>query len=259
VIAFEKWEGLGNDFIVVDASALTPEVGPDVVRRLCDRRFGIGADGILIVDGERRSMVVRNADGSRPEMCGNGIRCVAGFLLGADRASTLAIVTDSGELRCEVERKGEDAFVAEIAMGRARLEGELRAVVEGRERLFERWNMGNPHAVTFAPHEEAEIDAVGPKVETIVAGGTNVEFVRETERELAVRVWERGVGFTLACGTGACAVAAAACHNGRRPYGEWIDVRLPGGALGVRVEANTLEVRMRGPARRVFRGTTELP
>lgn len=304
-VAFEKWEGLGNDFVLVEAPA--EAWSDEQVRAVCDRRRGVGADGVLFVTrgappgdaprgkdwrtpprGEPPRMVVRNADGSRPEMCGNGIRCVAGWLAsrgalaGADGAgagaAVITIATDAGPKRCEVTG-GEGRFEVSVAMGPARIEGELAVEVDGRAHAFTRGDVGNPHAITFEPYDQGEIDRVGPRVATSPRDGTNVEFCRlvrggaggdpsrkpppedaaaEVPR-VDVVVWERGVGRTLACGTGACAVASAACAAGYFPYGAPVRVRLPGGDLFIAVEAGTWAATMRGPARRVFTGELVTP
>jgi diaminopimelate epimerase len=266
---FEKWHGLGNDFVLVERSALPRELTDAEVRAICDRRRGVGADGVLMVDrttGVAGVMVVRNADGSRPEMCGNGLRCVAGYLAGVGGALSLVVRTDAGDLGCSVEptegARVDGRAVVLVGMGKARFEGSLEvplpAELGAGRRTFDRVSMGNPHAVTFEPADEAFIDRFAPVVERAPVGGTNVEYVRDEGDALAVRVWERGVGYTEACGTGACAVAAAACRRGIRRWGAPIVVRLPGGDLTIAVDEASLEVTMRGPARRVFRGELEL-
>ena len=260
-IHFEKWEGLGNDFILVDD--LTASIGPDAARALCDRRFGIGADGVLVVDrtGPVPRMIVWNADGSRPEMCGNGLRCVAAHLaraVGAPPSGVLLIATDTGEKECAVIAAGPGYFDVTVEMGVARPRGEIAFIVDGREHAFLDVDVGNPHAITFAPYIEAAIDRVGPIVAVAPEGGTNVEFCRVEADRIVVVVWERGVGRTLACGTGACAVAAAACDTGRASFGAPIRVALPGGELTITVTAGSRALRMRGPARRVFSGEIDL-
>jgi diaminopimelate epimerase len=265
IVEFEKWEGLGNDFVLVVAGrgralARAEDLATDAVVAVCDRRRGVGADGVLVVEGldeGRPRMVVFNADGSRPEMCGNGLRCVAGFVASRSDAREWVVVTDAGPRRCAVEPIADDAFQVDVEMGVARLEDDLAVELEGREHRFRRVDMGNPHAITFVPYDQSAIDRVGPRVAVTPPAGTNVEFcaLRPDEPGLIdVVVWERGVGRTLACGTGACAVAAAACDEGRAAFGSPVRVRLPGGELVLRVDAATREVRMRGPARRVFRG-----
>lgn len=258
VVRFEKWEGLGNDFVVVEATDIT--ITAEVARRLCDRRFGVGADGVLVVGRDRPRMQVWNADGSRPEMCGNGLRCVAGYLVsrGAGGGS-LVIATDAGDKRCEVTRAG-DGFDVVVAMGRARIGPPLTVTALGAEHRFASVDVGNPHAVTFEPYSDETIDRLAQLVATAPPGGVNVEFCRVLPAEagdaarIDVIVWERGVGRTLACGTGACAVAAAACEQGRAPFGAPIRVVLPGGPLRITVAPGTMDLLMQGPARRVFSG-----
>lgn len=262
-LGFEKWQGLGNDFLVVDARELPADVDDRVIRALCDRRFGVGGDGVLIVgeaEGVDATMIVRNADGSRPEMCGNGLRCVVGSLLARGRIGERAVVrTDAGDLACLVERAGDERHVSvEVAMGRVSFGDELSVDVDGETHRFVTASIGNPHAVSFEAYGDAERDRVAPIVEKATPGATNVEFVRVDGAHIDVVVWERGVGYTLACGTGACAVAAVAVHEGRAPRGEPLRVSLPGGELAIRVDPSDWSVRMRGPAVRVFEGTTSI-
>lgn len=262
-IEFEKWEGLGNDFVIVELpQGSTEPFDTDRTRRICDRHFGIGADGILFIDhsGPHPRMIVSNADGSRPEMCGNGLRCVAAFL--AMRAgqthATLVISTDAGDKGCIVVECIDGQYAVTVDMGLARQTNPLEVAVAGRVHAFTTIDMGNPHAITFdASYTQSEIDRVAPTIATAITGGINVEFCRVsaegTRPRIDVTVWERGVGRTLACGTGACAVAAAACDANRIPFDAPVDVALPGGILEITVDTNR-NVRMNGPARRVFRG-----
>jgi diaminopimelate epimerase len=258
---FTKYEGLGNDFIVVEVRA-EEEVDGAQAERWCDRHFGIGADGVLLVlpagsAGARARMVIRNADGSRPEMCGNGIRCVALHLARADDRpeARYALETDAGVLSCEVMRDGDEARVA-VAMGRAEVVGEHVALLDGKERRFTRISLGNPHAICFDPgFDAAQIDRFGPELSSVFPGGSNIEFaVRRSANEFDLVVWERGVGRTLACGTGAAATAAAAALSERASFDTPIQIHLPGGPLEITVARETLAVLMRGPARRVFSG-----
>jgi diaminopimelate epimerase len=258
---FHKYEALGNDFVVVDAPP-ADAVDSALARRVCDRHFGVGADGVLSVlppvSAEARArLVVLNADGTRPEMCGNGLRCVALHLALHDGAAAISYVidTDAGPLLAEVDRDGDAARVG-VAMGRGAATGEHVAELSGRAHRFSRISVGNPHAVLFgAGLDEADIDALAPRVSAALSGGSNVEFAMQREPRLFdLTVWERGVGRTLACGTGAAATAVAAALSERAPFDEPITLRLPGGALEVVVERGTLAVHVRGPARRVFRG-----
>jgi diaminopimelate epimerase len=254
---FEKWEGLGNDFILV--RDVSPTLDAGAIARMCDRRRGIGADGVLLVDttGPIPRMIVHNADGTRPEMCGNGLRCVAAHLL---ERGTLQIATDAGHRRCEV-RPGFGGADVLVDMGQALPGAELTAVFEGRQIGFATIDMGNPHAVSFDAFGERALAELGPRLMSLVPGGVNVELcVAEPERagRFEVMVWERGVGPTLACGTGACAVAAVACDTGRAMFDAPIQVALPGGTLEVTIGRARRDVRMRGPARLVFQGDVGL-
>jgi diaminopimelate epimerase len=258
-VAFEKYEGLGNDFIVVDAPS---PVGQERARRLCDRHFGVGADGVLVVAppvtaGARATMIVENADGSRPEMCGNGLRCVALHLAlqSGTARSEFVVDTDAGPRRVFVDRDGDSAQVL-IDMGRAQIVGEHRTPFEGRELVFQRVSVGNPHAIRYGESFPVEVvDRIGPQVSAAIAGGSNVEFVvRRGPAAFDIVVWERGVGRTLACGTGAVATAAALATAGHADFDVPLEMHLPGGPLEVWVAKDTLETRLRGPARRVFGG-----
>jgi len=258
LLRFEKWQGLGNDFVIVSDPSV--EMSPALVTRICDRHLGVGADGVLVVGVEagRPRMVVHNADGSRPEMCGNGLRCVAAWLAAQKGEGEHIIATDAGDKACRVSAlgaKSEGRFEVDVDMGVARSKGDLVALHEGREHRFLVVDVGNPHAITFeASYEQADVDRVGPYVSTLPKGGINVEFCRVLDDRITVTVWERGVGRTLACGTGACAVAAAACETGRARFGAPIRVELPGGLLEITVREEGRGLRMRGPAERVFSG-----
>jgi diaminopimelate epimerase len=259
-LRFAKYHGLGNDFVVVEGPLM--EAGR--ARRLCDRRRGIGADGVLTVlparSGGAAFMHVYNSDGSAAAMCGNGIRCVARWL--AERRGlegTLAIETPAGPRSCTVHRgpSGEVEDVS-VEMGPARIEGEQEFRVAGEVLRAVRVSMGNPHAVFFGEASRERALSVGPEVEKAVPGGVNAGFAAVREGGLDLVVWERGAGLTEACGTGACAAAAAALRSGRLPPGGPVEVRLPGGALRISVAADFSRLTMRGPAARVFEGETDL-
>jgi diaminopimelate epimerase len=260
-LRFTKYEGLGNDFLVVDAPNESL-LDASRVANLCDRHFGVGGDGVLLVTpprslGARATMVVLNADGSRPEMCGNGLRCVALHLATQDRAQGVSFIvdTDAGPRLVAIDRADRTASVS-VGMGRGLPEPDLSYAFRGANCNFTRVSMGNPHAICFdAGFDEATLDELGPAVSANFESGTNVELVTTRgDGTLDVIVWERGVGRTLACGTGACAVVVAAARQGRVPFDTEIEVRLPGGALYVSVARETLEVTMRGPAKQVFSG-----
>ena len=265
-LRFGKYEGIGNDFLVVDTDS-EGVLGPEQARKLCDRHYGVGADGVLlsappVTPGAHGRMVVLNSDGSRPEGCGNGLRCVALSLarkLGQARAE-LVIDTDAGPRTALVESRGDVADVT-VGMGKASREGEVKAQHRGEELTFQRVSIGNPHAIVFdVACTEAELDELGPRVSKSLPGGSNIEFVRATgPAAFDVLVWERGVGRTLACGTGAAAVAALACLSGRAAFDASLTLRLPGGPLELTVRREDLAVTLRGPARFVFTGEVPEP
>jgi diaminopimelate epimerase len=261
-LAFEKWEGLGNDFLLVRETDVSSELSPELVRALCDRRRGIGGDGVLLVRADSPRMIVLNADGSRPEMCGNGLRCVAAMLAGdatpSNAGREMTVATDAGDRRARVSWTGADEALVEVDMGRAEIQSDAEHTDGSRRVVFTSVSVGNPHAISFAPFDQAARDRLGPLIERATSGGTNVEFAHKAgPAAFDLIVWERGVGYTQACGTGACATAALACARGLAAYGEPIRVRLPGGELVITVSAG-LDLVMMGPARRVFRGTVEV-
>lgn len=264
VLPFEKYEGLGNDFVLITDGAMTPERA----QRICDRHRGVGADGVLVI-GERDgapSMRVFNADGSVPEMCGNGVRCVGLWLRAHERVGDAPFVlhTDAGPHTVRVL----DGDLVEVGMRPASLApGDVPIAsdrpwidepfaIDGRTLHVTAVSMGNPHAVFFDDVGEARL-TLGPTIEVDprFPEKANVGFATRTERGLELAVWERGVGWTEACGTGACAAAVAAVHTGRAERGVELPVRLPGGELVIRVDGDGEPVVMRGPARRVFSGS----
>ncbi|MBI2893111.1 MAG: diaminopimelate epimerase [Deltaproteobacteria bacterium] len=254
---FVKMHGLSNDFVVVDERDHEPfPVGR--VPGICDRHRGIGADGVLVLSeptspDARARMTVYNADGSLAEMCGNGLRCVARLLASS---GALSVETGAGILRCSILGDGE----VEVEMGPATIEGGLDSVVKagGHTLRATRVRTGNPHLVTFDPVDDERAAAIAPILEHAFAGGTNVELAAVEAGGIRLRVWERGVGFTRACGTGACATVAAACASGRARHGETVRVTLAGGDLGIVVPAGGGSIRMRGSAVRVYEGRIDL-
>jgi diaminopimelate epimerase len=256
---FWKYHGLGNDFVVVEGSA---PLAPARAVALCDRRRGIGADGVLTIlparDGGAAYMHIYNPDGSVAAMCGNGIRCVARHLA-ETRAfdGDVVVETDSGPRTCTVHRGADGVDSITVDMGRARIEGGQEFVV-GAERVRAlRVSMGNPHAVILDGADPSRAGALGPAIEAQVPGGVNVGFARAGDSGIDLVVWERGAGLTEACGTGACAAAVGALHEGRLAGRMPIPVRLPGGTLEISVD-DDLSVRMKGPAEKVFEGDTVL-
>jgi len=262
-LRFTKYQGLGNDFVVVEGPEL---MSAERARRLCDRRRGIGADGVLSVlpprAGGAAYMHVYNSDGSVAAMCGNGVRCVARHLADTRAlAGELVVETDAGPKRCQILRDhGAAGGVTGIAvdMGPARVEGEQTFELGGERLVALRVSMGNPHAVFFDRATRERATALGPAVEAAVPGGVNAGFATPRAGGLDLVVWERGAGLTEACGTGACAAAVAAVKTGRARAGEPLEVRLPGGPLQIVVGADLVAVEMRGPAEKAFEGTTDL-
>lgn len=259
--AFDKYEGLGNDFVVIDA-ADESEVPTARASTICDRHFGVGADGVLLVLPPRRPdcdarMRVINADGSVPEMCGNGVRCVAIRLARArgQTAGAVRIDTDAGPCACEII-DGDGQGSVTVDMGVVRVLGERIVDVDGQRLALVEVDAGNPHAVLFGVYDRSEVERFGSRlaVHPAFPRGTNVEFARPASTGIDLVVWERGVGITLACGTGACAAAAAAWGKGLAAEGAPLPIRLPGGRLDITTDGEG-RVMMRGPARRVFSGT----
>lgn len=270
---FIKLHGLGNDFVVLDRRATGVAPTPEQAIAWCDRHRGIGADGILTILPSKlgvAKMKVTNADGSLAEMCGNGLRCVAKVLGDLDRsAQELLIDTDAGPRRCTLVRSADGKVSAVVAEMGAPIVEAAQVPVQSPEPRFVRGtldvagasvrgtavSMGNPHFVLFDT-DAARAPELGPSLEIHprFPNRTNVEFVRQTPQGLEVVVWERGCGFTQACGTGACATVVAGILEGRLQAGEEIAVHLPGGPLGVRVAKDLSQVWMRGEAVEVFRG-----
>ncbi len=267
---FSKYQGLGNDFVVIDCRATGSDVDADFSRRVCDRHFGVGADGVLTIlpePGTAGRMVVHNADGSVAEMCGNGLRCVVKHLaeLGSDRPQVLDVATGAGVLRCEIDWGIHGVERVTVAMGPAHLQAPILPFVPGTPGFVLQpieghkgtaVSLGNPHLVLLdVPPSEAGRLGPGLEVHPLFPQRTNVEFVQpRAEGGFEVTVWERGVGLTLACGTGACAVVVAAALDGRCPFGVWVPVQLPGGLLEIKVARDLSQVWLKGPVAFVFAG-----
>jgi diaminopimelate epimerase len=260
-LPFVKYHGLGNDFVVVDGPLM------DAARAalICDRRRGIGADGLVTLlsprtPGAAAAMHIYNSDGSVAAMCGNAIRCVARHL--AERRGlegAIVIDTDSGPKACTLHRgAGGRVEAVTVEMGPARLLGEEDFRIGGEVLRAVRVSMGNPHAVLFDLPTRERAAAIGPVLERAVGGGVNVGLARPGNAGIDLVVWERGAGLTDACGTGACAAAVASISRGLARAGAPIEVRLPGGPLQITVAPDLVGVTMRGPAERVFAGETDL-
>jgi diaminopimelate epimerase len=281
-VEFVKYEGLGNDFIMVnnlDSSEL--KLSADDAIHLCDRHLGVGADGVIFVlrDKEDFQMRIYNSDGSEPEMCGNGIRCVAKYLAELEKATapkSYKVLTGAGYMILELRKDGQVC----VDMGAPILNapdvpttlaatGEVVKApleVDGKTFSVTCVSMGNPHCITFGEQgsEGLDVDAlplekIGPLFEyhPVFPARVNTEFVQVlTRSHLKMRVWERGAGATQACGTGACAVVVAAVQEGRSERN--CVVELPGGPLEIEWRENDNHIYMTGPARKVFQGSAIL-
>lgn len=271
---FIKMHGIGNDFIIINSFRQVPNDPGAFARRLCTRHFGVGADGLIlalpseIADARMR---VINADGGEPEMCGNGIRCLGKYLWdnGLVRKNPMTVETLAGVLTLALEMdEGGMARAVTVDMGAPRLEparipvnapvNTVEIVLDGVKTRFFCVSMGNPHAVTYDlwPDDDA-FRRFGPMLERhpLFPNRANVEFCRlNPDGGVDVRVWERGDGETLACGTGACAVTVAGASQGYCP--RETDIHLPGGTLHIRW-AEDGRVYMTGPAETVYSGRVE--
>jgi diaminopimelate epimerase len=272
-----KYHGLGNDFVVLDRRQTGADIDAATSQRLCDRRRGIGADGVLSLLPSRAGvarMVVHNADGSIAEMCGNGLRCAVKYLVdhSGSRPERINVETGAGVLACVPSYGPGGVDEVDISMGPARLVAPnlpsgatgqpfLEAPVPGHPGLRgTAVSMGNPHLVLLdRPLDEA--GRLGPTLERHPGfpDRTNVEFARVDPDGLTLVVWERGCGLTQACGTGACATAAAAVLAKRLPADAWLRVSLPGGDLHIRVPSDLSDIRLKGPVTFVFEGVVALP
>lgn len=270
--AFLKMHGLGNDFVVFDARDASVALTPAQAKAVADRRFGIGCDTVVIIGpgGTEVDASLRfiNGDGGEVESCGNATRCVARLLMDERGLPRVRLASRGGLLVCSDAGKG----LVEVDMGPARLAWNEVPLAEARDTLnfdldlegqklpVSAASMGNPHCVIFVPDaEKAPVTALGPRIEThpLFPARTNVEFVSVIgPNRLRQRTWERGVGVTLACGTGACAVAVSAARLGKT--GRKAEVVLDGGSLFIDWRESDNHVIMTGPSTLVYRGQVDL-
>jgi diaminopimelate epimerase len=264
---FEKWQALGNDYVIVESDALPWELTPERVRRLCEPHFGVGSDGVLVLSpAEDPRQVARlrifNPDGSEAELSGNGARQAALYLrrAGWTDEDEFAIVTAAGEIRPTITSPD----TATLAMGRASVaspdypsggpDGIGVLMAAGREWRFQHVSIGNPQCVIEVGEELEELDLgeIGPEIEgsELFPNRTNVSFIRIENSAVRARIFERGVGETLSSGTGATGAAVAAVLKG---VASPVAVKLDGGELAVEVEED-LQVRLTGTAEPVFQG-----
>lgn len=276
---FTKMHGTGNDYIYVNGFEEKLENPSEAAVKLSDRRFGIGSDGLILIlpsDVADCRMEMFNADGSIGKMCGNGIRCVAKYVYdrGLVKKDVLRVETRSGVKTLQL--RVEDGKVASVRvnMGQPELDPEKIPVLFSKDRMVDEevytpsgnvWrvtcvSMGNPHAVIFVDDVEGvNLPAIGPEMEkhAMFPERANIEFAQVTgPHEVQMRVWERGSGETLACGTGACACAVASVLTGKADRD--VTVHLRGGDLHIFWDPDTDDVYMEGPAAFVFDGTVEI-
>ena len=282
-MTFTKLEGAGNDFILIEAEGVEQDWS-QIAIAICNRHFGVGADGLLLLlPSEVADFRMRmfNPDGSEAEACGNGMRCLARYIIDKEllpkkfeETGEISVETIAGIRRIVVHREAGKLTKIKVDMGVPKFEAKdipvllgrggttrkpmlsCRVTVKGRELLLDFVSMGNPHAVHFwqRPVSEFPLSQIGPEIENhnMFPNRTNFEVATVTDRQkIEVRVWERGARETLACGSGACAVAVAARLNGQ--IDDIVDIRLPGGILEVEWDGAG-EVFLSGPAKVVFTG-----
>ncbi len=269
MIPFLKMHGLGNDFVVLDRRDGAPRLEPELARRLADRRFGVGCDQVIVLEPSARSdadvfMRILNPDGSEAEACGNATRCIADLVMAESGAEEARIETLAGLL---IGHRQEGGRIVSVDMGAPWLDWEkiplARAMdtlaLEGEFAGFHApcaVSMGNPHIVFFVPDAQAiRLEEVGPKIEhdPLFPARANVEFATiRPDGSINLRVWERGAGITLACGSGACATMVAAVRRGLT--GRTAPIDLPGGRLQMEWRESDGHVIMTGPVALSFRG-----
>jgi len=276
-LPFTKMHGIGNDYVYIDCFHHSVADPAALARRVSPRRTGIGADGVILICPSQTAdcrMEMYNADGSRGEMCGNGIRCVAKYAFdhGLCDANPMRIDTDAGVKTLHLETQDGPVARVRVDMGEPILDGpripvaaEGRVIdapfeVDGSSYRITCVSMGNPHCVVFADAQEAlDLERIGARFERhpFFPNRVNVEFARaDSPGEFTVRVWERGSGETAACGTGACPVVAAAVLTDR--CGRRATVHLSGGDLDIEWREEDNHIHMTGTAEEVFRGEIEV-
>ena len=279
-LAFTKMEGCGNDYVYVNGftQSVPAEDKPALVRRLSDRHFGIGGDGVIFINPAKEAdfeMEMWNADGTRSEMCGNGIRCVARYvydfgltdqkefsIVSAGKVKYMTLYEQDGQISAVRVNMGQPILEADQIPVRADHSPVINVPIEvqGKEYRMTCVSMGNPHAVVFVDStEDFPLEQVGPYFENhpCFPNRTNTEFVQVIDRSrVRMRVWERGTGETLACGTGCCATAVACVLNGLTDNA--ITVEVLGGALQIEWDRDNDLVWMTGPATVVFSGEIEI-
>jgi len=272
---FTKMQGIGNDYVYVNCLQETIENPSELAKKISDRHYGVGSDGLIMINPSDKAdfeMEMYNADGSRGEMCGNGIRCVAKYVYdyGLTDKTSISVETLAGIKYLDLTVEDGKVVLVKVDMGKPMLHPEEVPVVSEKEEVIDEpitvdgqeyrmtcVSMGNPHAVVFIDQDVKEfpLETVGVKFENHerFPKRVNTEFVNVLDRHTAqMRVWERGSGETLACGTGACAVAVACALNGLTE--DEVTVKLLGGDLQIKWDREKNTVYMTGPAEVVFDG-----
>ena len=272
---FTKMQGIGNDYVYVNCLQETIENPSELAKKISDRHYGVGSDGLIMINPSDKAdfeMEMYNADGSRGEMCGNGIRCVAKYVYdyGLTDKTSISVETLAGIKYLDLTVEDGKVVLVKVDMGKPMLRPEEVPVVSEKEEVIDEpitvdgqeyrmtcVSMGNPHAVVFIDQDVKEfpLETVGVKFENHerFPKRVNTEFVNVFDRHTAqMRVWERGSGETLACGTGACAVAVACALNGLTE--DEVTVKLLGGDLQIKWDREKNTVYMTGPAEVVFDG-----
>jgi diaminopimelate epimerase len=261
-LAFTKMQGAGNDFVVLDCTRTAFSLSTDQLRRIADRHLGVGCDQILVVERPQAAGAdfryrIFNADGGEVEQCGNGARCFVKFVHGRGLSTKreLTVETLGGLIRPKLEPDGE----VSVDMGRPEYSGVEQLDVDGERVEVAIVSMGNPHAVQFTKNlEQAPVTTQGPRLERHrrFPQGVNAGYMQVLDRHrIALRVWERGAGETLSCGTGACAAVVAGISG--KLIDSSVQVQTRGGALTISWAGGDNAVIMKGPAETVFDGTLE--
>ena len=275
---FTKMQAFGNDYVYIDAIHQELKNLPELARFVSDRHFGIGSDGLILISPSAKAdfrMNIYNADGSQAEMCGNGIRCVAKYAYdyGIVNKTSISVATKSGVKYLDLSIRDGKVSMVKVNMGAPILQASLIPVVSESEQVvnapievdgqiyhFTAVSMGNPHAIVYMDDVNGlKIEKIGPSFENHInfPDRVNTEFVKVIDRHtVQMRVWERGSGETLACGTGACAVASIL--NGLVDRDQPVTVKLLGGDLNIFWDENDDQVYMTGPATTVFDGEIDL-
>ena len=260
---FTKMHGLGNDYLYVYGE---PENPSELSIKLSERHFGAGSDGMIWISPSRVAdfkMRIFNADGSEAMMCGNGIRCVGKYVYdkGYTDKKQLKIETLSGIRTLDLQVSSGKVKSVTVDMGKAVASEDLTLDIEGQSLTCTPVSVGNPHAVFFVEDiEKVELTKIGPKIERHESfpDGVNAEFIQVLgDNELRMRVWERGSGITMACGTGACASTMAAVKKKFCDYDTPVSVHLDGGTLKIQISHDN-NVTMTGPAETIYEGETDL-